>query len=271
MAKGCDVGNRLPDHRQHQAGDQRTDPAGVEVHGHRVFGARHLAGEDLEPGVGEHHHQGQQAGPADHVATGLHHQQRAGKAAHHQQPAQRRHALAQEQGRQQRDHQRRDHDDGGELAHRHVLQGDEGQRAHRQQQRAAQQLESRVLGAHQAAAAHRQHDGGDEHRMEHVAEPHGHQHRHEGADVLHRGVEHREAGRGQDQETDAQRGLRGRVARRLRHHCRMRDCSKAHTGVTLPGRSGNWPRSVWLSSGLWKSLPRDAARPNSWQNPAYLT
>jgi hypothetical protein len=40
----------------------------------------------------------------------------------------------------------------------------------------------------------------------------------------------------------------------------MRWPSSSHTGVSAPGNGGNLPRSQWLSSGLWKSLPREAAK-----------
>ena len=43
----------------------------------------------------------------------------------------------------------------------------------------------------------------------------------------------------------------------------MRSASSCHTGVRPSGSGGSLPRSMWLSSGLWKSLPREAARPNS--------
>jgi hypothetical protein len=56
-------------------------------------------------------------------------------------------------------------------------------------------------------------------------------------------------------------GRRGGRAGRAAHW--MRSASSSHTGVSWPGRKGSLPRSVWLSSGLWKSLPREAARPNS--------
>ena len=49
-----------------------------------------------------------------------------------------------------------------------------------------------------------------------------------------------------------------------------RCCSCDHTGVSLPGRSGRVPRSVWLSPGEWKSLPREASRPNSSAMSAYF-
>src|SRR5690606_4668258 len=78
---------------------------------------------------------------------------------------------------------------------------------------------------------------------------------------------HGEAGHGGDEKADARQGLAR--ARRCRHPC-TRSASRHHTGVTLPGRSGSLPRSVWLSAGLWQSLSRQAARLNSAQKPAYL-
>ena len=39
--------------------------------------------------------------------------------------------------------------------------------------------------------------------------------------------------------------------------------SASHTGSQVGGSGGRAPRSVWLSSGLWKSLPREASRSNS--------
>jgi hypothetical protein len=51
----------------------------------------------------------------------------------------------------------------------------------------------------------------------------------------------------------------------------MRSASRSQTGVSSAGRLGSVPRSMRLSSGLWKSLPREAARPNSRAMPAYVT
>jgi hypothetical protein len=81
------------------------------------------------------------------IAAGPDDDQRADEPAHHQHPAQPGHPLAQRQRGQQRDDQRRDHHDGGELAHRHVLEAEEGEQAGAQQQQAAQKLEFGVGGA----------------------------------------------------------------------------------------------------------------------------
>ena len=53
------------------------------------------------------------------------------------------------------------------------------------------------------------------------------------------------------------------AAAAARGHRKIRSDSSSHTGVSAPGSRGSVPRSVCDSSGLWKSLPRDAARPNS--------
>ena len=99
--------------------------------------------------------------------------------------------------------------------------------------------------------------GRDHRRLHAVARPQHHQHRHQRADELDRGVHGGEARRHEQDQRDPEAGA-------LRHRgCWMRFFSSSHTGVSWPGSSGRAPRSVWLSSGLWKSLPREAARPYS--------
>ena len=50
----------------------------------------------------------------------------------------------------------------------------------------------------------------------------------------------------------------------------LADRVAAHTGVSRPCRSGRRPKSTWLSSGEWKSLPREANRSNSSAMSAYF-
>src|SRR5207237_9948545 len=101
-------------------------------------------------------------------------------------------------------------------------------------------------------------------RLEGIPEPQRHEERHRGAHVLGRRVERGEA----RTRADHQRDARQRVQRPAHW---IRPASTSHTGVSWPGRKGSAPRSVWLSSGLWKSLPREAARPNSLAASAYTT
>src|SRR5690606_13926638 len=84
------------------------------------------------------------------------------------------------------------------------------------------------------------------------------------ADKFGGGVQHRKTGDSRDDQRNAHEG-------RWRAAHWMRSSSRFQTGVRSPGRKGRVPRSVWLSSGLWKSLPRDAARPNSLAVSAYFT
>jgi len=50
------------------------------------------------------------------------------------------------------------------------------------------------------------------------------------------------------------------AARGCQAGCAMRASRACHTGSRSAGSGGSVPRSVWLSPGLWKSLPRDASR-----------
>ena len=109
----------------------------------------------------------------------------------------------------------------------------------------------------------RQHRDGGRDRLERIAEPQRHQQRHRGADVLGGGVQRAEAGHRRRPPARCRPGHAARPA-----HW-MRSASTSQTGVSSPGRQGSWPRSVWLSPGLWKSLPREAARPNSRAVSAY--
>ncbi len=136
-----------PDEGQGHRGQQGADPAGVQMHGDRVFGSGQFAGEHLKSGVGRHQAQRQQQEPVEIFAAGANDDQRAGKAAQHQRPAQGGNFFAECGCRQQCDDQWHDGPDGGELCHRHVLQAKKRKQAAQQQQQAAHALEFRVDGA----------------------------------------------------------------------------------------------------------------------------
>ena len=108
---------------------------------------------------------------------------------------------------------------------------------------------------------------GGGHRLEGVAEPQRHQQRHAGADELGGGVQRREAGHRPITRPMPARSVRtrGRAAAR-RPARRLTGCGRPAVPTPASARRAGraaCPRSVWLSSGLWKSLPREAARPNS--------
>ena len=210
----------LPAPRQRRAGQQRAGQAGVEMGGRRILGARQPAGDDLEQRIRHHQPQRQQRRPAQILRLALRadDDQRAGHAAGQQQPAPGRDALAQRQRRQQRDQQWREHDDGGELAHRHHLQAEEGQHAQRQQAQPAQQLQARPLGAQQCAAAARQHRHRGHPDLEQIARPDHHPDRRQRAGDLDAGVEAGEQRhRGNDKQDALKRAGVGRRHRRATH------------------------------------------------------
>ena len=58
------------------------------------------------------------------------------------------------------------------------------------------------------------------------------------------------------------------VPRRAQPGVWIRPASASQTGGRSGGRGGRPPRSIRLSPGLWKSLPREASRSNSFAVPA---
>ena len=247
-----------PDEGQQARGQHGADPAREHVRGDRVFTlVREAAGEHLKARVGEDQQHGQEQCPVKVLAAGADDHQRADKAPHHQRPAQRPHLLLERPGGQQRDHERCHQHDGSELAHRDVLEAEKRQQAAGQQEQATHQLKARVLRVKKPPPAPFPHHGRGHDRLEGVAEPQREQHRDRGAHVLGGGVQCGKAGHGEQRKADAGQRVGGARAHR------MRSASSSQTGVSWPGSQGRVPRSVWLSSGLWKSLPREAARPNS--------
>ena len=198
---------------------------------------------------------------------GPHDDQRTGKAAGHQRQAQRRHLLMQEERGQHRHQHRRQHAHGGELGHRHVADADEEQCARRQQQRAAQELEAWVRAAKEVAAAAQQaqrQPAAHQQRLHRITREEAHDDGQHLAEVLRGGVERDEPQAHHQDEADAGKRpvpRRGQVRGHRAHGRCTREASASHTGVRRAGSAGSVPRSMWLSSGLWKSEPREASRP----------
>jgi hypothetical protein len=192
-------------------------------------------------------------------------------------PLRARDPVPQEPARQHHRDHRTDERHRREFAHRQVAQADKGHRRAADQQQSARQVETWVCRAKEAQAQrgpqpHRPPDSRG-HRLHGIPHPQGLCHGCKSDGHLGQGVERGKTGHGEHHQAHRPpvAGCRVRVSvpggsvsqGRCRRLHWMRADSSSHTGVRPEGSSGRVPRSVWDSSGLWKSLPREAARPNS--------
>ena len=175
----------------------------------RALERRQFAGQHLKARVAQRAGEREQYGPAEKATARPDDDERAGEATDDERPAQRRHALVQQPRGEQRHDHRREHDDRGELRHRHVLHAEETHRTRDEQQRAAQPLEFQMRGA--KARALRAHQPQRHHaRLECVAHPQHQEHRRHAAGVLDARVHAGEAHAHQHDQRDAQPRTLGR-------------------------------------------------------------